>query len=319
MLKVYKSSLQGCLQELTLDTLEKGSWINIISPTPYELNIVSRLTQVETSVLQSALDDEERSHIDIETDYVMVLINVPIERGNWYDTLPLAIIMTADYLITVCLEETAVVKSFIKKANNFVYTFKRNRFLLQLLYNTATYYLYYLRRIDRASDEMESRMRLSLQNKDILGLLELQKSLTYFNASLRSNAAVLDKLLRIRNNRNVQNIIKVYEEDEDLLEDVIIENKQAREMSDMYSNILARMVDTFSSILSNNLNLVMRFLTSVTIILAIPTVISSFIGMNVHVPYENNPYGFLYIVIISVIVTVLFINFGREAQKIVNI
>ena len=138
-----------------------------------------------------------------------------------------------------------------------------------------------------------------MKNSEILRLLELQKGLTYFNAAIRSNGAVLDKLLRMRNNQNIAPILKAYEEDEDLLEDVIIENKQAKEMVEMYSKILARLADTFSSIISNNQNLVMKFLAAMTIILAIPTVISSFFGMNVPVPMADNPLAFLYIMVLA--------------------
>ena len=138
-----------------------------------------------------------------------------------------------------------------------------------------------------------------MKNREILKLLELQKALTFFNASLRSNGAVLEKLMRLRTTTSMQPMLKYYEEDEDLLEDVIIENKQAREMVEMYSKILARLADTFSSIMSNNLNQVMKFLAAVTILLAIPTVISSFFGMNVPVPMAENANGFFFICVLA--------------------
>ncbi len=313
MLKIYKSLESGPLQELSLKTLEKGAWINIVAPTQYELKVVSNLMEVEPDFLKSALDDEERSHIDVEDDSIMVLTNLPVVRGpEIYDTLPLAIILTKEYIITVCLEDTPVISEFNQQASNTFRTFKKTRFLLQILYKSATYYLRYLRQIDKLSDEIELKLRTSLKNREILRLLELQKDLTYFNTSLRSNAAVLDKLMRIRSNRSVQGIIKVYEEDEDLLEDVIIENKQAREMGDMYSTILSRTTDAFSSIMSNNLNLVMRFLAAMTIILAIPTVISSFFGMNVALPFSDDPLGYIYILLMSICLAVCGVVFLRR-------
>jgi len=300
MLKIYKSLESGPLQELSLKTLEKGAWINIIDPTPYELKVVSNLTEVEPDFLRSALDDEERSHMDIEDNSVMILTNVPVMRGHdSYDTLPLAIIITKEYIITVCLEDTPVISEFNENTSRLFRTFKKTRFLFQLLYKSATFYLRYLRQMSKLSDEIEQKLRSSMKNKEILRLLELQKGLTYFNAALRSNGAVLDKLLRLRSNHSIQPILKMYEEDEDLLEDVIIENKQAKEMVEMYSKILARLADTFSSIISNNLNLVMKFLASITIILAIPTVVSSFFGMNVPVPFAEDPNGFFYVSIIA--------------------
>ena len=300
MLQIYKSLESGPLVELSLKTLEKGAWINIIDPTPYELKVVSNLTEVEPDFLRSALDDEERSHTDVEDDSVMVLTNVRVCRGkDDYDALPLAIIVTEDYIITVCLEETPVMAEFNERTARLFRTYKKTRFLFQILYKSATYFLRYLRQIQKISDEIEDQLRHNMNNSEILRLLSLQKGLTYFNAAIRSNGAVLDKLLRMRNNQNIAPILKAYEEDEDLLEDVIIENKQAKEMVEMYSKILARLADTFSSIISNNQNLVMKFLAAMTIILAIPTVISSFFGMNVPVPMADNPLAFLYIMVLA--------------------
>ena len=291
----------GPLQELSLKTLSKGAWINIVNPTPYELKVVSTLTEVDPDFLRSALDDEERSHTDIEDDSVMILTNVPVYRGeDSYDTLPLAIILTDEHVITVCLEETPVMAEFNERTAKLFRTYKRTRFLFQILYKSDVFYLRYLRQISKLSEEIEDRLRHDMKNSEILRLLQLQKGLTYFNAALRSNGAVLDRLMRLRTNTSVHHIIKMYEEDEDLLEDVIIENKQAREMD---SKIHARLADTFSSIVSNNLNLVMKFLAAITIILAIPTVISSFFGMNVPVPFTDDPYGFVRIVVIASLVS----------------
>ena len=292
MLKIYRSLESGPLEELSLKTLQKGAWINIIDPTPYELKVIGNLTAVEPDFLRSALDDEERSHIDVEDNSVMILTNVPVMRTNVsYDTLPLAIIISDEYIITVCLEETPVISEFNEATARTFRTFKKTRFLFQILYKSATFYLRYLRQINKLSDEVEMMLRDSMRNQDILRLLELQKGLTYFNASLRSNAAVLDKLLRLCNNPPTSSPLKMYEEDEDLLEDVIIENKQAREMVEMYSQILARLADTFSSIISNNQNLVMKFLA--------PTLISSFFGMNVAVPFADAPEAFTMIAAIA--------------------
>lgn len=301
MLNIYCSDADGNLEELSLDVLKPGAWISITDPTPYELKLVSEVTKVEPDFLRSALDDDERSHTDVEDNAVMVLTNVPVVREGEYDALPLAIILTEDYIITVCLEETVIMSDFNERTAKLFRTFKRTRFLFQILYKSATYYLRYLRAISRQSEEIEDRLRVSMKNRDILRLLELQKGLTYFNAALRSDGAVLDKLLRLRSNGNVHtSIIRIYEEDEELLEDVIIENKQAREMVEMYGKILARQADTFSSIISNNQNSVMKFLAAMTIIIAIPTVIASFFGMNVPIPFSENKNGFLYIMMIAV-------------------
>ena len=253
MLKIYKSMESGPLVELTLKTLEKGAWINIIDPTPYELKVVSNLTEVDPDFLRSALDDEERSHTDVEDDSVMVLTNVPVCRDrDSYDALPLAIIVTEEYIITVCLEETPVMMEFNERTAKLFRTYKKTRFLFQILYKSATYFLRYLRQISKISDEIEDQLRHDMKNSEILRLLTLQKGLTYFNAAIRSNGAVLDKLTRMRNNQN----------------------------------------------------LVMKFLAAMTIIVAIPTVVSSFFGMNVPVPFAENPLGFAYIMIIAVVISI---------------
>ena len=306
MLTVYKSEENGHIKELTLHTLEKGTWINAIDPTPYELKLISALTEVEPDFLRSALDDEERSHIDVEDDSIMILTNVPLMREEEsYDTLPLAIILTRQFIITVCLEETPVIADFNERTARLFRTFKKTQFLFQILYRSATFYLRYLRQINKLAEEIEEQLRHSMHNNDILRLMELQKGLTYFNAALRSNGAVLEKLLRLRSSRTLEGILDIYEEDEDLLEDVIIENKQAREMVEMYSQILSRLADTFSSIISNNQNMVMKFLAAMTIIIAIPTVISSFFGMNVPVPMSENNLGFCVVIVIALVASAI--------------
>ena len=141
MLQIFKSLESGHLEELTLKTLEKGAWINIIDPTPHELKVISSLTDVEPDFLRSALDDEERSHIDVEDDCIMILTNVPIVREEEsYDTLPLAIILTRQHIITVCLEETPVISDFNERTSRLFRTFKKTQFLFQILYKSATFF-----------------------------------------------------------------------------------------------------------------------------------------------------------------------------------
>lgn len=315
MVEIYKSRESGHLETLTLKTLEKGAWINIIDPTPYELKEVSSVTNVEPDFLRSALDEEERSHIDVEDDSIMILTNVPIVyEEESYDTLPLSVILTKKYIITVCLEETPVISSFNERTARLFHTYKKTQFLFEILYRSATFFLRYLRQINKLSDEIEDQLRISMRNNDILRLMELQKGLINFNAALRSNDAVLEKLLRIRTSKSLVGVLDIYEEDEDLLEDVIIENKQAREMVEMYSQILSRMADTFSSIISNNQNMVMKFLAAVTIIIAVPTVIASFFGMNVPMPLGENAYGFLIVMGIAFVASCVAAYFFWKNQ-----
>lgn len=172
------------------------------------------------------------------------------------------------------------------------------------MYRTATLFLRYLQQINRRTDDIEIQLRHTTKNKDFFQLLELQKSMTYFTSALKTNGTVMERILRIRSHEDVRHLLKMYEEDEDLLEDVIIENKQAIEMVEMYSNILMNMMNAFTSIISNNLNMVMKLLAAVTIILAVPTVIFSLWGVNVPVPFEElGGEGFMFVVSIALLAT----------------
>lgn len=303
MLKIWKSNCVTLIEQ-SLESMEKGSWLNLVSPTAEEITIVSALSNVPVDVLKTALDEEERSHVEIEDNYILVVTNIPMMRGkDSYDTLPLGIIITPDYFITVCLEQNEILKVFSNDNARTFSTFKKTRFLFQILYKSATLFLRYLQQINRRTDDIEKQLRQSMKNEEFFQLLELQKGLTFFTASLRSNGIVMEKMLRLRTNSQLQHLIKMYEEDEDLLEDVIIENKQAIEMVEMYSNILSSMMDAFASIISNNLNIVMKFLASMTILLSIPTMLASFWGMNVGVPFMGSEFGFWFVISISIIIT----------------
>ena len=292
MYKIMKSTDTG-LDELEIDRLEKGCWIDVVAPSEEELQEIAAATKIQMDFLTAPLDEEEKSRIEIEDDQILVLVDIPFLRSNKdYDTLPLGIIITENFITTVCLEPNAVTAEFGAHNTKIFSTFKKTRFLFQILFKSATLYLKYIRIIIRRTDELEKHLRQSMQNSELFNLLDLQKSLTYFSTSLRSNYIVMEKLLRLRSATQSRHLIKLYEEDEDLLEDVIIEYKQAVEMVEMYSHILNSMMEVFASIISNNLNLVMKFLATMTIVLAIPTLVSSMWGMNVPVPFANNPWGF---------------------------
>lgn len=303
MLNIHKTK-DNHLVELSPSTVESGCWFNLIKPTIEELKIVEDITKVPMDFLRDVLDEEERPRIEIEENCILIITNIPImEDENSFDTLPLGIIITKEYFITVCLKDNRVLSYFNEDSSNFFATFKKTRFLFQILYRSAKFYLRYLRYINKHTDIIEMNLRKSMKNKALFQLLEIQKSMVYFTAAIKDNGIVMDKLLRLRNNINSHSMLKVYEEDEDLLEDVIIENKQAIEMVEMHSNVLASMMDAFASIISNNLNMVMKFLTSMTILLAIPTMISSFWGMNVGVPFKDQLIGFEIVTAFSIFAT----------------
>ena len=292
---------------VVLDKIEEGCWISAIHPNEEELAFLEEETGIDLDDLRAPLDDEERSRIELEDGYNMILVDIPsLDEKDRYVTIPLGIYTTEKIIVTVCLEETPVLKAFMNNREREFYTFKKTRFVFQILYRNATSYLRYLRIIDRKSEQIEEKLHISQRNKELIELLELEKSLVYFTTSLRSNETVLEKLLRTEK-------IKKYPEDEDLLEDVIVENKQAIEMAKIYSDILSGTMDAFASVISNNLNVVMKFLSTVTIVLSIPTMIASFYGMNFqHIPLGDNPYGFYIVTAITLIVTVVLVFFFKK-------
>lgn len=294
MLKIFKSTDSGLT---TLDQVEDGAWINLVNPNEQEILSISKYLNIPAAHLKAALDEEERSRIEVDEGCTVVLIDIPVpnanlQEGGIFYTIPLGIIINNKNIVTVSLQENYVINSFIDQRIKSFYTFKKTRFLLQILYRNSKLYLQYLRHIDKASDKIESKLHKSLKNKELIQLLELEKSLVYFSTSLKSNEIVLEKILK-------STPVKMYPDDTDLLEDVIVENKQAIEMANIYSNILTGTMDAYASVISNNLNIVMKFLTSVTIVLSVPTMVASFFGMNVDVPFENNPHAFVIIFIMT--------------------
>lgn len=293
MFKIVRSTEEGTLEELDLRHLSKGCWIDIVAPSPEELYEIMKVTGIREDFLQPALDDDEKSRIELEDDQMLIITDIPILRANNdYETIPLAIIATENYTVTLCLEPNRVTADFGEHNARTFATYKRTRFIFQILYKSATLYLRYIRTMVKRTDELEKHLRQSQENKDLFALLDMQNSMTYFSTSLRSDSIVMERLMRMRTSTQAKQIIKVYEEDEDLLEDAIIEYKQALEMVEMTSHILNNIIEVSASLISNNLNQVMKLLASLTIILAIPTLISGLWGMNVPVPFAENPMGF---------------------------
>mgnify|MGYP000545422041 FL=1 len=286
-----------------VDTIQKGCWINLVNPTEKEIKRVCDEVNIEEAFIRYPLDYEEQARIDQEDDVVLFVIDVPtVEYNNEnkeYTTMPLGMIVVRDdYFITICLKKSKVIESFETGIIKNLYTYKKTRFILQILYYNSSHFLNLLKQINKETEIAENVLQKSMKNKELIKLLTLEKGLVYFTTSLRSNEAVMEKTLRGK-------IVKMYEEDEDILEDAIVENKQALEMSKVYSNILNGTMEAYGSIISNNLNSVMKYLTSVTIVLSIPTMIGSFWGMNVGLPLTDNPFAFALIITFSIIVSIL--------------
>lgn len=298
MLEIFKTVDNELIKT---DSFEEGVWVNLAAPVPQEISQVGSALNVDPDFLRAALDEEERARIETDDGTTLIVFDIPVlnsdVRDAIYETIPLAVILIKHTIVTVCLREDTLLKDFMnKKVKSFLTQYK-TRFVLQILYKTSARYLQYLKQIDKASSRVEQDLHKSMKNKELIQMLKLEKSLVYFSTALKSNEVVLEKLLKHEH-------IKNYPDDADLLEDVIVENKQAIEMATIYSSILSGTMDAFASVISNNLNIVMKFLTSVTILMAIPTMISSFFGMNVNLPLAGNQLAFLFIILISLIVCV---------------
>ncbi len=305
MLGIYKT-VGNTLVET--EAIEKDAWINLANPTAEEINRVIEETQIVPEFIYAALDEEETSHIDTEDGHTLIIVDIPYaskaEHGIvTYSTVPLGIIMTPDNIVTVCLSENDIITDFSSGKVKSVYTNMRARFLLQVMYKMATRYLQDLKQIDKMSNNIERELHKSMRNKELIQLLDLEKSLVYFSTSLKADEATIEKIMRGR-------VVKMYEEDEELIEDVLIEIKQAIEMSNIYSNILSGTMDAFASIISNNLNIVMKVLTSITILMAIPQIFASIYGMNVELPFAN--FWFVIALSVGVAAVVGFILYKRK-------
>ena len=272
--------------------LSSGAWVNMINPTVTEGEEIAKELGIDLHDLLAALDEEESSRVELEDGYTLILVDIPAteirHEKEAYNTITLGIILTQDVIITVCTEETPVLQAFVNGRVKEFSTKKKLRFVYQILFRISTQYQYCLRIIDKKRTEIEERIDYNTENVDLIDLHALESTLVYFATSLRANGAVLDRLTRYKR-------LEQYPEDKDLLGDVIVENRQAIEMTSIYRDIINGTRELMSSVLDNRLNNVMKALTSVTLVMGIPTLISGLYGMNVNtqwMPLSNAPYGF---------------------------
>lgn len=298
-----------------IDQVAEGCWISVVSPTEEEIRYLVEEVGLESDFVRAALDDEESSRIENEENQTLIIVDTPMAQKETekntilYTTMPIGLIMTEKLVVSVCLEETPVINEFESGLIKNVQTHLKTRFLLMMLLRVATKYLQYLKQIDKLSNMVERQLHRSLRNKELIQLLGMEKSLVYFSTSLKSDEITLEKILRGR-------IIKMYDEDQDLLEDVLIEIKQAIEMSNIYSSILSGTMDAFASVISNNLNIVMKVLTSITILMAIPTMVASFYGMNVEgIPMPVFWFPIAVSVLATVVVAIILIKKNMFSSK----
>lgn len=288
-----------------LDKIEKGCWIDLKKPTADELNYVINNTGVDETLLKYTLDEEETSHIDTDDNQLLVSINMPITdkntKGKFYTTMPIGILIVGDdYIITISSKDFHLLDMLNKKKTlvGEIATYKKSRLAFQLLYITAVEFLKYLTFISNDMEIFEDNLTKTMSNTQLLKLINYQKSMIFLSTALKTNQSVMERLKRGK-------LIKIYDEDEDILEDATIENRQAMEMATTYSEILNGMTDIFGTVVSNNLNNVMKLLTSLTVIISIPTLIASILGMNVTFPFDTGKVAFYVITIITVTITAL--------------
>lgn len=313
MLRIYKSEDGGKLIKLKKNKVAALSWYNLINPTAEEMEKVSSQLKLDPDMLKNALDLDERSRVEFEDGVLSLIVNLPLmDDEGQFDTLPCGLAFTSRNFMTICSRDNRIISSFNKNTAKSFDTRERGRFLLSILSKCTQFYLKYLAIINQRTEEIEYSLRKTTKNKALFKLIEIQKSLVYFTTALKDNHLVLLKILRMINSPAMSKLIKFTDDDIDMLEDVIVENKQAIEMVDMHRSILEGMMDGFASIINNNLNLVMKFLAAITIILSIPTMLASFWGMNVPVPGSGNPYGFLIVMAISAVATMFTIIYFRK-------
>jgi magnesium transporter len=300
IITIYRSGVDNGLE--VTGRYESGAWVNVVNPSPAEIaELVMRFT-IPSDFLTDPLDVDERARIEREEGNTLILLRTPRREATEADipftTLPIGIILTQGLVITISLTEVDVVAEFLNgKVRNFS-TGNSTRFVLLLFLRTSLLFLRYLKDINRMTTAIENDLHRALRNVQLIRLLNMEKSLVFFITSLRSNALMLEKF-------NTSGCLRMNEDDRDIFEEVVIENKQAIEMANIYTSILSGMMDAFASIISNNLNVVIKLLTTVTIILMIPTLVASIYGMNVELPFQHSQFAFLIVIAFSIMVSIL--------------
>ena len=303
MRTIYKTD-NGILSQK--EAFEPDVWINLISPNMDELTEVADYYDIDIADVRAALDEEESSRVQMEDGYTLILVDIPFEEirneQRAYTTIPLGILLVQSAIITVCGDDTVILNYFYNNRMRGFSTKKKMRFVYQILLRATNLYQALLRAIDKKRSEVEKRVGSeTTEDKDLINLHELETNLVYFATSLSANKVVLDRLTRYER-------IKQYPEDKELLDDVIVENRQAIEMTNIYRDIIHGSRELVSTIINNRLNNVMKFLTSITLVMAIPTIISGIYGMNVSgkwMPLSETPHGFLIICVIITAICVL--------------
>lgn len=313
MIKCWKTDDRRIHEE---DKVDNGVWVQMINPSVAEGQAIADQLNVDIEDVLAALDEEESSRIEMQDGYTLILVDIPTieirHEKESYTTIPLGIILTQEKIVTICTEDTPVLQAFVNNRVKEFSTKKKLRFVYQILYRISALYQSDLRVIDKKRTEIEERVGDDTEDVDLIALHELESTLVYFATSLRANGVVLDRLTRYKR-------LEQYPEDKELLGDVIVENKQAIEMTSIYRDIINGTRELMSSVIDNRLNNVMKYLTSITLVMAIPTVISGIYGMNVGtewMPLATVPHGFLIICVLMLLVCIVIILILRKKKML---
>lgn len=302
-------------QTIAIDKAENAVWVNVLPPLKQEeFTELSEVMDIPIDFLKDSLDIDERSRYEIEDDVKLIVIKTPTENNSFnlsdafYITIPICIILTHNQIVTVNSFENEAIKKFL---NTFQHRNpdRMNMMVLKIFEKITTNFQDYLKEINTRRNSLEQKLYDSNRNEELLQLMRIQKSFVYFLTALRSNELLMMKISRT-------NLLKLNEEERDLLEDLIVETSQALEMATTYTNILNSTLDAFASIISNNQNDVLKRLTTLTIFLSVPVLIASIYGMNVPIPYKNSHMAFWLPVTLSVIILGFVIwNYAKRVRK----
>lgn len=309
MHKIYKKSLRAnSIEELKkLEKNQTGVWINITSPDNTDIDLVRSQTPLNNEEVYALFDEFERPRIEKNEDTLIIVFHIPLLIENALETTPLVIVITPSSIVTICKHETQIVSDFIQGTFLSFNTTMKTRFVLLLLKRINYYFDRTMRTIDQTLEQFEKNLLKYTDNKEIGRIFNIKKSLIYFNTAVIANGKVLRRITG-------GHFLPLFEEDKEILEDLIVDNDQITEIVAIYSDIITSSLDTYTSVVSNNMNVVMKSLTAVTITLAIPTVVASLWGMNVKVPMSDHPWAFALIVLLALALT-FSVNFFYLKRK----
>ena len=319
MITIFKENgkevLRNDYEDISGIEIESGSWIHISNPTVDIINKVCELTSISNELLLCALDDEESARVDTDDGDTLIVLDTPLaidESNANYTTVPFIIGYNRSYYVTICKHDVPLINDLFRKVK-VIEPHKHVRLTLYFVNVLASIFITFLKRINTHTENLETKLRTSTKNKELLELMDTNKTLVYFSTALNADKGVLSRLLRSQT-------YKKFESDFDLMEDTQVEMDQAIEMCSIYRNILSGMMDAFASIINNNMNVIMKTLTVVTIIISLPTLVASIYGMNVNdMPLAENKFGFWIVlsicIIFALIGSIVLLYIGRDKKN----